>query len=275
MINSNVINILLSHFNEVLNIEASLIASSFLYVVIFGPLPFLLAQSLDWWIWSLCTLMAVIGCVKSILKVLYVANFDTLFSGDPVRLAQGAFMAAVVATLVPNVTATLMGNRMSLTVNTLLETEPHATRMDFMAWHLLFWTVACMVFIAVTYVGIPLYFAIRGNLRADHEHYFPPVRPKRYLFIVFALANLINMNMLANNPDHGGHVPFFNFIFLFATNAMLVFQLTDKSVWLYARRKIFNAMDSAVVHPGSNNIPMNVWATNNSGRSQSGKGGSM
>ncbi len=274
MNNSNVINILLSYFNEVLNIEANLIAFSFLYVVVIGPIPSLLAHSVDWWTWSLCTLMAVIGCIQSILKLLYVANFDTLFSGDPVRLGRAAFMISVVATFVPNVTIALMGNRVSLTTATLQKTEQNEAKTDFLAWHLVCWTVACIVLFVITYVGIPIYFTMRENLGADHYNYFPRVSPKRYLFILFGFAILINVNMLANNPDHEGHVPFFNFIFLFTTNTMLVFQLTDKEVWQYTHRKIFNAMDSAVVHPGSNNIPMNVWTTNNNSRAGGSEGGS-
>jgi hypothetical protein len=269
--NSNAINILLCYFNEVLNTEANLIAFSFLYVVVIGPIPSLLAHSVDWWIWSLCTLMAVIGFVQSILKVLYVANFDALFSGDPVRLGRAAFMISVVATFVPNITIALMGNRVSLTTATLQKTEQNDIKTDFLAWHLVCWTVACIVLFVLTYVGIPMYFTIRGNLGADHYNYFPRVSPKRYLFILFGFAILINVYTLANNPDHEGHVPFFNFIFLFTTNAMLVFQLTDKNVWRYTCRKIFNAMDSAVVHPGSNNIPMNIWSTNSSIRAGTGE----
>ena len=73
------------------------------------------------------------------------------------------------------------------------------------------------------------------------------------------------MIILANNPDHGGHLPFYNFIFLFTMNLLFVFQLTDRDVLLFVRRKLFNFLDTPVVHPDvielSNDIPMSVLST--------------
>ena len=252
VVESNVINILLSYFNEVLNLENIGLAVSFMAATAAGPIPSTLAHLVDWWNWSLCTLLPVLGVAISALKLLYVANFDALFAGDPLKLARAALAAATLLTFVPSLAAMAPTySRASLTASVLVKGKP-ATQLNFQAWYLIGWTAACCLLLVVTNLGIPLYFRIKGNLATYNASYVPRISAKRWLLLLFGIAILINMNLLANSPDESGHNPFFGFIFLFATNTMLLFQLTEPEVWLFARRKLFNWLDPAV-HPSMTN----------------------
>ena len=262
----NVIHVIRCYFNEVANIEVHLISLPLAYSVAIGPLPDTLGQMVNWWIWSLCILMPALSVMLSCFQLAYVTHFEAVFALNPIRLGQAAFLAALLLTLGPNVVEYwIVGSKGSLTVGILEKSEQKDTEFDFLAWHLVGWMIASAVLFLVSYLGIPLYLNLHGHLDADHYNYFPRMSAKRYSFVIFGLAILWNMIILANNPDHGGHLPFYNFIFLFTMNLLFVFQLTDRDVLLFVRRKLFNFLDTPVVHPDvierSNDIPMSVLST--------------
>jgi hypothetical protein len=272
----NIITVLRSYFNEVANLIVNLIGISFICTVVFGPLPSLLAQLVDWWTWTLTTLLPVLSLMLSSFQVAFVASMEAVFEANPVALGRMAGLLAVVLTHLPNMLHyVITGSTGSLTVAALdpQAEVPSSSRgdtkattetvpFDFLAWHLVGWTVAAAVLFAISFFGIPIYLTMQGGFGTNHYSYFPRLTFKRCTIIVFALAILWNMNVLAANPDHGGHIPFFNFIFLFAVNLIFVFQLTDNEVWNSVQQSFFiNLLNRATVHPDvvpSNDIPMNV-----------------
>ena len=244
---NNVIRVLLSYFNEVGNVDVILIGLSFLFVSAVQPLPHLVAQACDWSIYCLSTLLPALSVAISCFQLLYVARFEAVFSVDPVQLGRAAFLAAALLTFLPNIVAAALGATCSLTLAAFERSGQTRTHLDFLAWHLSGWTMACICLFLIAYLGIPLYLRIYGHFGAEHFHFFPRMGAKRYLFILFGINIFWVMNILAD--DGGGHTPFYTFIFLLTINIILVFQLTDRDVSLFVRRKLFNFLDPTV-HPG-------------------------
>jgi hypothetical protein len=275
-VQTNIITVLRSYFNEVANLIVILIGLSFIYTVAFGPLPSLLAQLVNWWTWTLTALLPALSLLLSGFQLAFVARFDIIFEANPVVLGRFVGLVAIVLTHLPNMLDYMItGSTGGLTVSVLdpstelqsssqddTKATTAAVPFDFLAWHLVGWTVAAAVLFAISFFGIPIYLTLQGGFGTNHYSYFPRMTFKRGTIIVFALAILWNMNVLAANPDHGGHIPFFNFIFLFAVNLIFVFQLTDREVWHSVRQNcFFGLLNTAIVHPDvvpTNDIPLSV-----------------
>jgi hypothetical protein len=255
--NSNIVQILLSYFNEVVHAEVAVVSLTYSYIIIAGPLPPLVDRISNLCIWSLATLMTAVGVAKLCISLLYVAKFDTVFSGNPVNLGRIAFMTAVLSTFVPNVVVAGLGRQSRLFGVALHKSGRTESKFDFLAWHLVAWTLGCMLLFLLTYVGVPLFFKIRGNYVTYHISYFPEINFRRLVLGLFCFAVYCILTLLANDANAGGHITFYNFIFLATLNTLLLFQLTDKDACLYVRRKLHNFLDTHV-HPESGSVIANA-----------------
>ena len=88
----NITNVIISYYIEVLNAMLSVYNLSLAYVLCFHPLHFILAQALHVFVHSCFALITALGSAVSCFQIIYVVNFDWLFSMDPQAVGWRTFM---------------------------------------------------------------------------------------------------------------------------------------------------------------------------------------
>jgi hypothetical protein len=249
----NIINILRSYFNEVANVTVHLLSTGIVLTAALGRLPSPLAKLASWWMWCLATLLPVINLLHSGFQLAIVANIEALFEVHPLPLGRAAFLVALLLTLLPNIVSYGVTGSTGHLTETVFEPLPLQTAaspppsFDFLAWHLTGWLIASIILFVSCFLGIPMYLTMQsGGFAINHFNYFPQLTWKRCIFFMFAIGYLWIIITLADNPDHDGHIPFYNFVFLCTLNWLFTFQLMDEEVFKSVR---MHWLDSAIVHP--------------------------
>jgi hypothetical protein len=67
-----------------------------------GPMPFYMGQLITTLVWSASNIICILGCCISLIKMLFVTNFDLIFEQNPESLGRKLFCLSLLAGAVPN-----------------------------------------------------------------------------------------------------------------------------------------------------------------------------
>jgi hypothetical protein len=249
----NIINILRSYFNEVANVTVHLLGTGIVLTAALGRLPSPLAKLASWWMWCLATLLPVINLLHSGFQLAIVANIEALYEVHPLTLGRAAFLVALLLTLLPNIVSYGITGSTGRLTETVFEPPPLQTAaspppsFDFLAWHLIGWTIASILLFITSFLGIPIYLTMKNRgFGINHFNYCPRLTWKRCIFFMFAIGYSWLILNLADKPGHDGHIPFPNFVFLWILNCIFLFQLMEEEVWKSVQN---HWLDNGTVHP--------------------------
>ena len=99
---ANIVLILFTYYIESAHVAGSLICWSLVYVLTLGPMPSILAQLATFLIWSAGNVMFIMGSHISIVKIIFVTQFDWIFCQDPESLGRMALVCSLLVGVVPN-----------------------------------------------------------------------------------------------------------------------------------------------------------------------------
>jgi hypothetical protein len=191
----NIIHIICSYFNEVVNLIVHLLGIGIVFTVALGRLPSALAKLASWWMWCLATLLPVLNFIHSGFQLAIVANIEAVFEVRPHTLGRAAFLVAILLTIVPNIISSAITGSTGRLTETVFEPPPlqriasAPPPFDFLAWHLTGWTIASILLFCISFLGIPLYLIIQnGGFGINGFNYCPRLNWKRCIFFMFAIG---------------------------------------------------------------------------------------
>jgi hypothetical protein len=256
----NIIHILRSYFNEVVNFIVHLLGLGLVFTVALGRLPSPLAKLAGWLMWYLCTLLPVLNLMYSGFQLAIVAQVEAVFVVGPLILGRTALFVALLLTVLPNIVDYAVTGSVGSLTEKVFEPPPLAAPasapppFDFLAWHLTGWTVASIAIFVLSFLGIPLYLTMKnGGFGVNRFNYCPRLTWKRGIFFIFAIGYIWIIKTLAVYSEYDGHVPVFSLVFLITLNLIFVFQLMDEEVSASVRK---HWLDTATVqvHPENDDV---------------------
>jgi hypothetical protein len=265
----NIIHIIRSYFNEVVNLIVHLLGMGIVFTVALGRLPSALAKLASWGMWCLATLLPVLNFIHSGFQLAVVANIEAVLEVRPHTLGRAAFLVAVLLTTIPNIVDYAVTGSTGRLTETIFEPPLPPQRatsalppFDFLAWHLTGWTIASIILFFTSFLGIPFYLTMKsGGFGINGFNYCPRLTWKRCIFIIFAIGYSSNIIILAFLIDLAGNLLFLNIVFLFMLNCIFVFQLMDEEALKSVQ---VHWLGTATVHPVddalSNEIPIHGMA---------------
>jgi hypothetical protein len=99
---TSVIYILLIYYLEAAHISVLIICIPFIYFDLVGPFPFFLAQMVFILAWSAGDVMFILGSSISLVKILYVTNFDFIFNQNQELTARIILCLSLVVSFIPH-----------------------------------------------------------------------------------------------------------------------------------------------------------------------------
>jgi hypothetical protein len=99
---ASVINILFIYYIEAAHVTVIVICWSFMYVDTIGPMPFYLGQMVLMIGWSAADIMLILGSIISLVKIIYVINFDLIFNQNQESTSRILLGASLLAGCAPH-----------------------------------------------------------------------------------------------------------------------------------------------------------------------------
>ena len=148
-----------------------------IYVLSIHPLPLFIAQFCAVAAYCCGSLMVAFGSAVSFFQILYVVQFNILFTLDPATVGWRTFMVlaslAICTMTMEGIYMTLKGIHVNTTVSELTQTQYNGEGVPFIAIYTGCWTVLFIILSSIAFVFIPLFFKKKQN---QHNGQLPPPR---------------------------------------------------------------------------------------------------
>ena len=87
----NMTNVIISYYIEVVNVTVTVVSLPLIYVLIIHPLPLFIAQFCAVAAYCCGSLIVALGSAVSLFQILYVVQFNILFTLDPATVGWRTF----------------------------------------------------------------------------------------------------------------------------------------------------------------------------------------
>ena len=240
----NMTNVIISYYIEVVNVMVTFAALPLIYVMSIHPLPLVIAQFCTVGTFCCGSLIVALGSTVSCFQILYVTQFEILFTLDPATVGWRTFLLLAGLVICPMtmvaVFMTLKGIHVDKSVANLTQTVYNGEGVQFLAIYSICWTVLFLVLSSMAFVFIPLFFKKKQN---QHNSQLPPPRIislQRYLLGALGLVVLLLTSVYGTKENEGRPFTLLNLFLLFIFNLLLAYHLTEKETRTVVRRYIFN-----------------------------------
>ena len=148
-----------------------------IYVLSIHPLPLFIAQFCAVAAYCCGSLMVAFGSAVSFFQILYVVQFNILFTLDPATVSRKTFLLLAGLVVFPmtivGIYMTLNGIHVDKSVTSLTQTQYNGEGVQFLAIYSVCWTVLFLILSFMAFVFIPLFFKKKQN---QHNGQLPPPR---------------------------------------------------------------------------------------------------
>ena len=166
---ANILNILFIYNIEAMNISAGFSAWTNIYVMVFHPLPYYLAQLSVLVIWCGGAVSIILNSAIPLFKIIFVTNFDFIFAQDPEILGKRILIVSLVLGCAPPSLICIyqfsQGIVATSSVAFLMGDNPEERKVvPLMPMYSGIWIIINLIVLSFTLVFIPCY--IKRNHRS-------------------------------------------------------------------------------------------------------------
>ena len=239
----NITSVLLSYNIEVINALTSSIAIPILIVYGIHPLPYHLAQTISFIIWSLAAIIPAIGIAMACFQILYVTKFSTSFAWSPEKVGKLSFIFITMCCVVPNlliiIDSSWKGDQAAQPTaffSGQAYLKSGLTPLLFLAIILDF---VCAIVLAVSYVIIPYYmkhFTTSSYQSRDLPAGHTKFNLKRLLFAIFSLGIAFYVLIAHKIRSDDYRVSVQAYVLTFILTFILLLLLLDKDIFTFIKR---------------------------------------
>jgi hypothetical protein len=254
----NMTNVLISYYIEVVNLINIIMTVPLIYVTLFQPLPFLLAQFVIVATHCCGSMIVSLGSAISCFQILYVIRFELVFSLDPQIMGRRIFLALLITVVVPyalfGIWKTLKGSHVDKGVTLYTLDEYNGEEIEFLAIYSICWALLYFIFSFIAFVFLPIVL----KKRQSHNERLPPQRTislQRYLLASLGLFVMLISSVIMNKLNNSNRLSVSNIFAIFALTLLLAYHLTEKETRNAANKFIFkliNIEETRIVKDNTN-----------------------
>ena len=251
----NILFIIFTYYIEALEITAGITAWATIYVMTIQPCPFYMAQIFIMITWAVGTTAFILNCAVSLLKILFVTNFDFVFAQNPEILGKKLLTFSLILGFVPQC---LTG--MYQTANGVLSTSAVVFLMGMiqtkevaplMRMYGYIWLFASLLMLITTLLFIPFYVKMNHQVMALAENRMEEETVHfRFgkMLVVGVLVAICSVAAIENQaaPMEGG-IPLPILIPVIGICLILLFFVFENKVWKYGKMQLFSRVQTMVV----------------------------
>jgi hypothetical protein len=229
----NLSNVLVSYYNEVVNMLINLFAGPFLFVIAFQPLAFYVAQSFVTLMHAFGSLSVALGSTISCIHILYVTNFECIFSLHPREVGRIIFVILVTMTIVPDVAVGIYSSANGFYVDrnirlyTLVE-PPDDRGVSFVVNFSLLWIIQFFILSFLAFVCIPLLLRAKQSTYGNQLRLQNGISIKRYLLTMLGFFTFLAPAVVFSRGNNTNRVKLPGHCLLFSNCLMLAYRLSEK-----------------------------------------------
>ena len=244
----NIISVLLSYYVEVLNALSSSVAIPVLFVLVIHPLPYCLAQTFTFFMWTQASILSALGAAIAGFEILYVIKFSASFAWSPEQVGRLTFTVLTMCCVVPHLLLMIDSsykNQYPAPSTAFLSGQPY---QNIGPSHIMLPTIGltifCLFMLAVSHVILPFYLK---TFRTVHNPnmYLPQssnirINVKRIMFAPFALGVALVVLFVSRRRSDSANAPIQSHVITFVINfILLLFLLLEKEALTFAKRHFF------------------------------------
>ena len=240
----NMTNVIISYYIEVVNVTVTVVTLPLIFVLSIHPLPLFIAQFCAVAAYCCGSLIVALGSAVSLFQILYVVQFNILFTLDPATVGWRTFMVlaslAICTMTMEGIYMTLKGIHVNTTVSELTQTQYNGEGVPFIAIYTGCWTVLFIILSSTAFVFIPLFFKKKQN---QHNSRQPPQRIislHKYLLGALGIFGILLTTIYGRKEFDGVTFTVLKVFIIFLFNLLLANHLTEKETWKVVRRYLFN-----------------------------------
>jgi hypothetical protein len=239
----NLSNVLVSYYNEVVNMLINLFAGPLLFVIAIKPLSFNLAQAFVISMHACGSLSVALGSTISCVHILYVTNFEYIFSLDPKEVGGIVFGILVTITIVPDVAvgiySSVHGFHVDRNIKIYTQTEPDDRGNSFIVNYSFVWTIIFFILSFLAFFCIPLLLKAKQSTHSNHLLAQDRISIKRYLLTLLGFFTFLAPAVVFSRGNNTNRVKLPGHCLLFSNCMMLAYRLSEKDARNAVRRYLF------------------------------------
>jgi hypothetical protein len=240
----NLSKILVSYYNEVVNILINLFAGPLLFAIAIQPLSFKLAQTFVILMHACGALSVALGSTISCVHILYVTNFEYIFSLDPKEVGRIIFVILVTMTIVPDVAVGIYssahGFYVDKNIRLFTQVEPDDRDVSFLVNYSLFWVIVFFSLSFLAFVCIPLLLKRKQSMHSNQQRLQNSISIKRYLLTMLGFFTFLAPAVVFTGKNNTNRVKLPGHCLLFSSCLMLAYRLAEKDARNSVKRYLFS-----------------------------------